>query len=138
MDDDLRTTRNHRNGLLAMLLDKGLLRQPEVILTTSIAWLCQRPDARRAVGQLVGTSAGGLQPGDDATWLAEVRAADGTRTDLECWWGTPSAPRVVVEAKLAALLTPAQVAGYLADQTLIFQTGRVGCDCPGMVSLPRR
>ena len=25
-----------------------------------------------------------------------------------------------------------------ASQTLIFQTGRVGCDCPGMVSLPRR
>jgi len=57
----------------------------------------------------------GLEPGESPWWYAEVRAASGARTDLECWWGEPPLPRVVIEAKLGALLSAGQIAAYIPD-----------------------
>lgn len=114
-----------RNGLLAMLLGKGLVRQPEVTVTTSVAWLCQRAGGSAALQELIADSAGGLQVGGNAAWMAEVRAPDGTRTDLECHWGDPRRPRVVIEAKIGAVLHVQQIIDYLKDQ------GRRLADEPG-------
>ena len=98
-------------GLLAMLLGHGLVRQPEVVVTRSLAWLCSLPGAGAAMDALI--QGAGLEPGESPSWHAEVRAASGARTDLECWWGEPPLPRVVVEAKLGALLSAGQIADYI-------------------------
>jgi hypothetical protein len=50
------------------------------------------------------------------TWRTEERASDGTRTDLECWWGEPQRPWLVIEAKLDALLSAEPLTGYINDQ----------------------
>jgi hypothetical protein len=102
-------------GLLAMLLGSGLVRQPEVVVTQSLAWLCSLPGARPAMNAMI--AGAGLEPGEDLSWYAEVRAASGARTDLECWWGQPPLPRVVVEAKIGAPLAAGQIADYIADLT---------------------
>lgn len=98
-----------------MLLGSGLVLQPEVVVTRSLAWLCSLPGARTAMNDLI--ASGGLEPGENPSWYAEVRAASGARTDLECWWGQPPLPRVVVEAKLGAPLTAGQIAAYITDLT---------------------
>ena len=98
-----------------MLLGHGLVLQPEVVVTRSLAWLCSLPGARFAMNALI--AGAGLEPGESPSWHAEVRAASGARTDLECWWGQPPLPRVAVEAKLGAPLTARQIADYIADLT---------------------
>ena len=102
-------------GLLAMLLGSGLVRQPEVVETRSVAWLCSLPGARRAMNTLI--AGAGLEPGENPSWYAEVRAVSGARTDLECWWGEPPLPRVVVEAKLGAPLVAGQIGLLRAFRT---------------------
>jgi len=111
--DDLRDSVARPGGLLAMLLGHGLVLQPEVVVTRSLAWLCSLPGARSAMNALV--TGAGLEPGESPSWYAEVRAASGARTDLECWWGEPPLPRVVIEAKLGALLSAGQIADYIPD-----------------------
>jgi hypothetical protein len=111
--DDLRDSVTRPGGLLAMLLGHGLVRQPEVVVTRSLAWLCSLPGAGAAMDALI--EGAGLEPGESPSWHAEVRAASGARTDLECWWGEPPLPRVVVEAKLGALLSAGQIADYIPD-----------------------
>jgi hypothetical protein len=112
---DLRHSVARPGGLLAMLLGSGLVRQPEVVVTRSLAWLCSLPGARPAMNALI--AGAGLEPGENPSWYAEVRAASGARTDLECWWGKPPLPRVVVEAKIGAPLAAGQIADYIADLT---------------------
>jgi hypothetical protein len=60
------------DGLLAMLLAMGLVRQPEVI-----AWLCSLPGAGTAMNGLI--EAAGLEPDENPFWHAEVRARGGAR-----------------------------------------------------------
>ena len=105
--DDLRDSIARPGGLLAMLLGHGLVLQPEVVVTRSLAWLCSLPGARSAMNALV--TGAGLEPGESPSWYAEVRAASGARTDLECWWGEPPLPRVVIEAKLGACFPPVRL-----------------------------
>jgi hypothetical protein len=112
---DLRDSVARPAGLLAMLLGSGLVRQPEVVVTRSLAWLCSLPGARPAMNALI--AGAGLEPGENPSWYAEVRADSGARTDLECWWGEPPLPRVVVEAKIGAPLAAGQIADYIADLT---------------------
>jgi hypothetical protein len=46
--DDLRDSVTRPGGLLATLLGHGLVRQPEVVVTRSLAWLYSLPGGRRA------------------------------------------------------------------------------------------
>ncbi len=99
------------NGLLAMLSTKGLVRQSEVAVTQSIAWLCGLVEGGNPLDKLIRST--GLECGANPMWRAEVLAPDRTRTDLECWWGDDPRPHVVIEAKLAEELTEVQVRAYL-------------------------
>src|SRR3954471_14913562 len=56
--DDATGNGTIRHGLLALLLTKGLIAQPEVTVTTSIAWLAQRHGSE-ALRELVAESTGG-------------------------------------------------------------------------------
>jgi hypothetical protein len=98
-----------------MLLGSGLVRQPEVVVTRSLGRLCSLPGAWPAMNALI--AGAGLEPGENPSWYADVRAASGAQTDLECWWGEPPLPRVVVEAKIGAPLATGQIADYIADLT---------------------
>ena len=100
---------NRPHGLLAALVPSGILRQPEVAVTTGIWWLLGLDGASTALDDLVARNHVAPSSGE---WRQELRGADGGRTDLEYLWGNPLETHVVVEAKLGHLLTPDQVAGY--------------------------
>lgn len=100
---------NEPSGLLAALVPFGVLRQPEVAVTTGIWWLLGLDGASRALDTLVDRR--GPRPAAGGLWTTEV-SGDGGRTDLEYAWGGPLQTRVVVEAKLGHTLTPEQLAGY--------------------------
>ena len=119
-----------------MLLGHGLVLQPEVVVTRSLAWLCSLPGARAAMNALI--AGAGLEPGESPSWHAEVRAASGARTDLECWWGDPPLPRVVVEAKIGALLSAGQIADYIAGLTRRITGGDHGALMAVLVPTYRR
>lgn len=96
-------------GLLAALVPAGVLRQPEVALTTGIWWVLGLEGAAGALDPLIERA--GVRPTPGGRWYTEVRG-DGGRSDLEYEWGDPARTRVLVEAKIGHTLTPEQVAGY--------------------------
>lgn len=100
--------------LLGVLAVAGLVRTPEVAVTRALAWLAGRRHVADGLAAMVKRS--GLSVESEWLWLAEVRAEDGTRTDLECIHVDSSAPVVVVEAKLAAAMTSEQLRHYAANQ----------------------
>ena len=100
--------------LLGVLAVAGLVRTPEVAVTRALAWLAGRRHVADGLAAMVKRS--GLSVESEWLWLAEVRAEDGTRTDLECVDAESSAPVVVVEAKLAAAMTSEQLRHYAANQ----------------------
>jgi hypothetical protein len=100
--------------LLGILAVAGLVRSPEVAVTRALAWLASRAHVADGLGALVERS--GLRVDSESQWFAEVRAEDGTRTDLECVHVESSAPVVVVEAKLTAAMTSDQLRHYAAGQ----------------------
>lgn len=102
-------------GLLAALVPAGVLRQPEVALTTGIWWVLGLEGAGGALDPLITRK--GLEPIPGGRWYTEV-VGHGGRSDLEYEWGDPAKTRVLVEAKIGHTLTVEQVAGYavrLAD-----------------------
>jgi hypothetical protein len=100
--------------LLAFLGVHGFVRTPEVAVTMSLAWLAGRRPVWDAFAVLAGAQ--GLVIPPTARWIAEVLAEDRTRTDLECIEADRRAPLVVVEAKIDAVLTSAQLHRYATDQ----------------------
>jgi hypothetical protein len=100
--------------LLGILAVAGLVRTPEVAVTRALAWLASRRHVADGLAALVERS--GFSVGSESRWFAEVRAEDGTRTDLEYVHVESSAPVVVVEAKLAAAMTSEQLQHYAVNQ----------------------
>ena len=100
---------NRPGGLLAALVPSGVLRQPEVAVTTGIWWLLGLEGASSALDHLVARN--GLSP-QQGEWRTEVRGGEGGRTDLEYMWGSPLRTMVIVEAKLGHTLTADQVSAY--------------------------
>ncbi|MFC6238038.1 hypothetical protein [Longivirga aurantiaca] len=100
---------NQAGGLLAALVPFGVLRQPEVALTTGICWVLGLDGAAGALDALIARS--GITPDSAGRWRGEV-VGDGGRSDLEYAWGDPPTTRVIVEAKIGHSLTPEQLVGY--------------------------
>lgn len=96
-------------GLLAALVPAGVLRQPEVALTTGIWWVLGMDGAVGALDPLIARN--GLAPEPGGRWRTEV-VGDGGRSDLEYAWGNPPRTHVLIEAKIGHTLTPEQVVGY--------------------------
>jgi hypothetical protein len=99
-------------GLLAMLFEHGAVRQVEVAVTRSIAWLAAAAGGH-ALDELIRQA--GVSVPVAVRWMAEVVADDLSRTDIELIDDHTGIPLAVVEAKIGAQLTERQVATYAHD-----------------------
>jgi hypothetical protein len=87
--------------------------QGEVLCTQGLAYLLGDPDMSEAFTDLIGELSGS-HPGENLLWVAEACQEDSGRPDLEARTRDGS-PSVKVEAKLGAVIVPAQLHSYADD-----------------------